>query len=65
MYKVARQSASVIKVGMVYIDIHILSHLEELAWAIYKWFWVISNIRSNMLLFKTVIPLVIPLYIGN
>ena len=35
----------VIKVGVVDIDVHVLSHLkEELTWAINKRFWVISTI---------------------
>ena len=38
------------KVGVVYVKIHILRHLkEELAWAIDKQFQVISN----KMLFKT------------
>ena len=42
---------SVMKVGLVYVNIHILRHLkEELAWSIEKWLWVISN----TMLFKTV-----------
>ena len=33
------------KVGMVIVDIHVLSHLkEELAWAVDKWLRVISTI---------------------
>ena len=41
-------------VGVVYVNIRILKLLkEELAWGIDKQFWVISNI----MLFKTVIPL--------
>ena len=41
---------SVIKVGVVGVDVRISSHLkEELTWAIDKWPWVISTI---MLLFK-------------
>ena len=39
------RSASVIKVGVVDVDVRVLSHLkEELAWAIDKWLWVISTI---------------------
>ena len=38
--------------GMAYVGIHVSRHLkEELAWAIDKWLWIISNI----MLFKTVI----------
>ena len=37
--------ASVIKVGVVDVDVCVSSHLkEELAWAADKWFWVISTI---------------------
>ena len=51
---VTRWSASVIKVGVAYVNIHILKHLkEELAWAIDKQLWVISN----KMIFKTVISL--------
>ena len=51
---VTRQNASVIKVGVVCISVHVLRCLkEELAWATYKRLRVISNI----MLFKTVIPL--------
>ena len=40
--------------GVVYVNVHVLRHLkEELAWAIDKWLWVISN----KMFFKTVIPL--------
>ena len=36
---------SVIKVGVVEVDVHILSHSkEELTWAIDKRLWVISTI---------------------
>ena len=45
-------SNSVIKMGVVYMGMHVSRHLkEELAWAIDKWLRVISN------LIKTVIPL--------
>ena len=38
--------ASVIKVGVVDIDIYVLSHLkEELAWAVGKWLQIISAIK--------------------
>ena len=51
---VARRSASVIKVGVAYVNIHVSKHLkEELAWAIDKKLWVINN----KMLLKTVIPL--------
>ena len=47
-----RQNASVIKVGVVNVDVRISSHLkEELAWAVDKRLWVISTI---MLFKKTV-----------
>ena len=40
-----RRSASVIKVGVVDVDVRISSHLkEELTWAIDKRLWVISTI---------------------
>ena len=43
--KVTGQSASVIKVGVVDIDVRISSHLkEELTWAIDKQLWIISTI---------------------
>ena len=33
---------------MVDIDVRVLSHLkEELTWAIYKWLWVISNLKNS------------------
>ena len=52
--RVTGWSASVIKVGVAYVNVHVLSHLkEELTWVIDKRLWVISN---NML-FKTVVPL--------
>ena len=52
--RVTRQSASFIKVGVAYVNVHVLRHLkEELAWATDKWLWVISN----TVLFKTVTPL--------
>ena len=39
---------------MVYVGIHALRHLkEELAWAIYRQLWAISNVMLS----KTVIPL--------
>ena len=45
---------SVIKVGLVYVNVSISRCLkEELAWVIDKWLQVISNI----MLFKTVITL--------
>ena len=40
-----RRSASVIKVGVVDVDVRVSSHLkEELTWAIDKRLWVISTI---------------------
>ena len=43
-----RQSASVLKVGMVDIDVHILSHLkEELAWTVDKWLQIICYVFKN------------------
>ena len=51
---VTRRSASVIKVGVAYVDIHVSRRLkEELAWVIDKRLRVISN----KMLFKTVVPL--------
>ena len=48
------QSASVLKVGVVQVNVCVSRHLkEELAWVIDKWLWVISN----KMLFKTVVPL--------
>ena len=42
--QVTRRCASVIKVGVAYVNVHILRHLkEELAWAIDKCLQVISN----------------------
>ena len=39
-----RWSALVVKVGVVYINICVSRHSkEELAWAIDKWLWVISD----------------------
>ena len=33
--------------GVAYVGIHILEHLkEELAWAIDKWLWFISNMKA-------------------
>ena len=52
--QVTRQGASVIKVGVAYVNIRVSRHLkEELAWAIDKWLRIISN----KMLIKTVIPL--------
>ena len=51
-----RRSSSVIKVGVVYMNIyvHVLRRLKEkLALVINKRLWVISN----KILFKTVVPL--------
>ena len=46
--EVTQQSASVIKVGVVDIDVCVWSHLkEELTWAIDKWIWVISTIMQE------------------
>ena len=51
---VTRWSASVIKVGVAYMNVRVSRRLkEELAWVIDKWLWVISN----KMLFKTVVPL--------
>ena len=51
---VTRWSTSVIKVGVVYVNVRVSRCLkDELAWAIDKRLWVISN----KILFKTVIPL--------
>ena len=45
MKYITQQSVSVIKVGVVDIDVHILSHLkEELTWAVDKRLQVISTI---------------------
>ena len=52
--KVTKRSASVIKVGVVDVDVHILSHLKEvLTWAADKRLWAISTV----MLFKKVIIL--------
>ena len=49
-----RWNVSVIKVSMVYVNVHVLRHLEEeLAWAIHKRL----RVNSNKMFFKTVIPL--------
>ena len=49
-----RRSASVIKVGVAYVNIFVSRRLkEELAWVIDKRLQVISN----KMLFKTVVPL--------
>ena len=51
---VTRQSASVINVGVAYVNVRVSKSLkEELAWAIDKRLRVVSN----KMLFKTVIPL--------
>ena len=43
-----RRSASVIKVGVVDVDVRVSSHLkEELTWAIDKRLWVISTIKKS------------------
>ena len=48
---VIRWRALVIKVGVVYVNVHISrSFKEELAWAIDKWLWVISNTMLLLLL---------------
>ena len=47
-----RQCASVIKVDVVYVNVHISRHLKEdleLAWAINKWLLVIS-IKMSVIL---------------
>ena len=42
------------KGGYAHVNVHVSRRLkEELAWAIDKWLWVISN----LVLFKTAIPL--------
>ena len=52
--RVTRQSASVIKTGVAYVNICVSRRLkEELAWVTDKWLWVISS----KMLFKTAIPL--------
>ena len=52
--RVTRQYASVIKVGVAYVKVHISRCLkQELALAIDEWLWIISN----KMLFNTVIPL--------
>ena len=43
---------SFIKVGVVYMNVHVSKCLKELVWATDKRLWVISN----KMLFKTVIP---------
>ena len=49
-----RRSASVLKVGVAYMNVRASRHLkEELAWVIDKQLWAISN----EMLFKTVVPL--------
>ena len=51
---VTRRSASVIKVGVAYVNMRVSRRLkEELTWVIDKRLWVISN----KMLFKTVVPL--------
>ena len=51
---VTRQSTSVIKVGVAYVNIRVWRRLkEELAWVIDKRLRAISN----KMLFKTVVPL--------
>ena len=51
---VTRCNTSFIKVGVACVGVHVLKCLkEELVWATDKRLWVISNI----ILFKTVIPL--------
>ena len=51
--RVTKQSASVIKVGVAYMNVYISRHLkEELAWVIDKRLQVISN----KMLFKAVVP---------
>ena len=51
--RVTRWSTSVIRVDVVYVNIHVSRCLkEELAWAIDKQLWII-----NTMLFKIVIPL--------
>ena len=54
--RATRQSFSVIKVGVVYMNVHVSRHLkEELAWVINKWLRVISN----KMLFKAAVPPII------
>ena len=51
---ITRWSASVIKVGVAYLNVSVSKRLkEELAWVIDKWLWVISN----KMLFETVVSL--------
>ena len=51
--QVTRQTASVIRVGVAYVNVRILRPLkEELSWAIDKWLRFIIN----TMLFKTDIP---------
>ena len=39
---VTRRSTSVIRVGVVYVNVHVLRHLKEkLASAIDKWLWFV------------------------
>ena len=52
--RIIRQSASIIRVGVAYVNVHVSRHLkEELSWPIDIWLQLIFNI----MLFKTVIPL--------
>ena len=52
--QVTRECASVLRVGVAYVNVRILRRLkkEELSWAIDKWLWLIINTMS----FKTVVP---------
>ena len=53
---VTRRSASVIKVGVGYVNVRVSKRLkEELAWVIDKRLRAISN--KMLMLFKTVVPL--------
>ena len=52
--QVTRRSASIIRVGVAYVNVRVSRHLkEELSWAIDKRLRLIIN----TMLFKTVIPL--------
>ena len=54
LFSVTRQSATVTKVGVVYVNVHVSRRLKEgQAWVIDKRLWAISN----EMLFKTVVPL--------
>ena len=53
-FTIHRQSTSVIRVGVAYVNVHVSGCLKDkLHWAIDKRLWLIINTT----LFKTVIPL--------